>query len=308
MTRAEFESRYKLGDRIAEGGVLSYRAHDLSAGGEVTVHLLTGTSAPEAEYLRGLLLRLEPQDRALVLAESHVEGIPLVVTVPLPGFTTLPAWLEARVSGAAPKTEGSLPGEFTRVFGALPPEPAAGAAPQPRPVPPPPGPVAQPDTEVGSMFGLGDAAPAPRPVIRLRASSPPAPTASAPPSSSAPPFQVPDSSRRTSEPPLFSDDLASTGPRRPWSATPFDDPAAAPRVTSSPARGPADIAELISAAGGTGSMARRQAEPPEAQRGSSSAPSEQLSGRRSVLSLVLILTILLLCAVGLVVYFAVTTD
>jgi hypothetical protein len=55
-------------------------------------------------------------------------------------------------------------------------------------------------------------------------------------------------------------------------------------------------------------MARRQAEPPEAQRGSSSAPSEQLSGRRSVLSLVLILTILLLCAVGLVVYFAVTTD
>jgi hypothetical protein len=299
MTRAEFDSRYRLGERIAEGGVLSYRAQDLAGGREVTIHLLTGTSAPEVEHLRGLLLRLESPDRALVLAETEVEAIPVVVTEALPGFTTLGAWLEARVPGAAPEADRSMPGEFTRVFGSLPPETVGGAPPPPSSVPFPPKPASPSGSEVGSMFGPGDQAPPPRPIIRLRVSSPPAPPAS------APPFQIPDLSRRGDEQPLFPNDLASTGPRRPWSATPLDNPAAAPPGTSSPARGPADIAELIAAAGGAGPMARGQPER-EAQRDPSSAPPEPPSAQRSLLPLVMVLTVLLLCAVGLVVYFAVT--
>jgi hypothetical protein len=52
-------------------------------------------------------------------------------------------------------------------------------------------------------------------------------------------------------------------------------------------------------------MARGQPER-EAQRDPSSAPPEPPSAQRSLLPLVMVLTVLLLCAVGLVVYFAVT--
>jgi hypothetical protein len=298
MTRAEFDSRYRLGDRIAEGGVLSYRAHDLAAGREVTIHLFAGTLAAEAEQLHDLLLRLESRDRALVLAETDVEGIPVVVTEALPGFTTLPSWLESRVPGAAPAPEGSATGEFTRVFGSRPPEPPSGGVSPPRPAPSLPEPAVPPGNEFGRLFGPADPGRAPRPVIRLGGSAPP------PSPAPASPFQVPDLSRPTDERPLFSKDVASSGTGPLWPAAPLDDPSAAPPVTSAPARGPADIADLIAAAGASGSIGRRQDESREAHADASSAPTEQASGRRSSLPLVLILTLLLLSAVGLVVYFA----
>jgi hypothetical protein len=299
MTRADFDSRYKLGNRIAEGEVLSYRAHDLAAGREVTIHLFTGMSAAETEHLRGLLLRLESQDRALILAETDVEGIPLVVTDALPGFTTLPSWLESRVPGAAPG--GAMPGEFTRVFGSPLPEPPGGGVSPPRPAPSVPEPAAPPGNEFSQLFGAADQARAPRPIIRLGGSSPPPPLA--PPS----PFQLPDLSRRTDEGPLFSKDAGSSVAGPLWPAAPRDDPVAPPPVTSAPARGPADIADLIATAGAGGSIGRRQAESREAQGDRSSAAPEQPSGRRSYLPLVLILTVLLLCAGGLVLYFAFKT-
>jgi hypothetical protein len=298
MTRAEFDSKYTLGDRIAEGEVLSYRAHDLAAGREVTIHLFTGTSAAETEHLRGLLLRLESQDRALMLAETDVEGIPMVVTDALPGFTTLPSWLESRGSGAAPGSGAATPGDFTMVFGSRLPEPPGGGASSPRPAPSVPEPSAPPGNEFSKLFGAGDPARPPRPVIRLGGSSPPSPLA--PPS----PFQVPDLSRRTDERPLFSKDAGSSVAGPLWPAAPRDDPAAAPPVTSAPARGPADIADLIATAGALGSIGRRQAESRESQGDRPTAAPEQPPGRRSYLPLVLILTFLLLCAGGLVVYFA----
>ena len=302
MTRADFDSRYQLGDRIAEGGVLSYRAHDLAAGREVRIHLFTGMSAAETEHLRGLLPRLESRDRALILAETDVEGIPMVVTDVLPGFTTLPSWLESRVPGAAPGSGGAVPSEFTMVFGSPLPEPPGGGVSPPAPAPSVPEPPAPPGNEFSKLFGAADPARAPRPIIRLGGSSPPPPPL-APPS----PFQLPDLSRQTEEGPLFSKDAGSSVAGPLWPAAPRDDPVAPPPVTSAPARGPADIADLIATAGAGGSIDRRQAESREAPGDGSSAAPEQPSGRRSYLPLVLILTVLLLCAGGLVVYFAFTT-
>ena len=86
---------------------MSYRAQDLVTGREVTVHLLTGISVLEAEHLRGQLHRLDARDRVLILAEIDVEGTPGIVTEALPGFTTLPAWLEARAPNAVPESEGN---------------------------------------------------------------------------------------------------------------------------------------------------------------------------------------------------------
>jgi hypothetical protein len=278
---------------------MSYRAQDLVTGREVTVHLLTGISAFEAEHLRGQLHRLDSQDHVLVLAEMDVEGTPGIVTEALPDFTTLPAWLEARAPKAMPEPKGT-PGEFTQVFGALPPDlPVAPVSP-PRPIPPlsdvpPAGPL-------GNFFGPSDPPRAQRPVIRLGGSAPAAPLSPVPPPAS--PFQLPDLSRPTDERPLFGNDLVSTGPKRPWSATPFDNPAAAPPPSSAPARGPADIAELIASASAPGSTGRREVQSPAPRADAAGTSSEQPSERRSYLPLILILAVLLLCAAGLVLFFA----
>jgi hypothetical protein len=294
MNRAEFDARYRLGDRIAEGAVLSYRAHDLAADQEVRIHLLAGTTADEAAHLRDLLLGLEPHDRALILAETDVEGIGVVVTGALPGFTTLPSWLESRASSAAPAPERSAPGEFTRLFGAVPPEPqSGGGSPPPRAEP-------IPRREFTPPLVPADPAPSPRPVIRLGGSSSP-PRGPAPP----PPLQPPDLSRRTDERPLFASQIGS-GASGPLWAAPLGDPSAIPPVTPAPLRGPADIADLIAAAGGRSSSDRRPEPSPTVSDTASAATPEEPPGR-SYLPLVVILAALLLCAIGWVVYFALKT-
>lgn len=294
MNRADFDARYRLGDRIAEGAVLSYRAHDLAAGQEVRIHLLAGTTADEAAHLRSLLLALEPHERALILAETDVEGIGLIVTEALPGFTTLPSWLESRVSGAASAQDTGVPGEFTRLFGALPPEPQSGGGSPPSRAEPLPGPMFTPP-----MVPVDPARPA-RPVIRVGGSPPPPGPA---PSS---PFQPPDLAPRTDERPLFASHIGSAGTGSLWRTGPLSDPSAAPPVTSAPLRGPGDIADLIAAAGGAGSSARRPEPSREASEAASAATPEE-PPRRSYLPLIVILTTLLLSAIGLVVFFAFRT-
>ncbi|HEY9506240.1 MAG TPA: hypothetical protein VIQ27_09730, partial [Gemmatimonadales bacterium] len=132
MLRAEFDSRYRLADRIADGVVESYRAHDLGSGREVLVHLLS--SVERRDYLRGRLQALGAGDRASVLMETTVDGVPVVVTPELPAFTSLPEWLESRPESPSAGAPAS-PGEFTRLFAA----PDFDVAPpaSPRPAPPP---------------------------------------------------------------------------------------------------------------------------------------------------------------------------
>jgi hypothetical protein len=294
MNRAEFDARYRLGDRIAEGAVLSYRADDLAAGQEVRIHLLAGTTADEAAHLRSLLLALAPHERALIMAETDVEGIGVIVTEALPGFTTLPSWLESRVSGAASAPDQGVPGEFTRLFGALPPEPHSGGGSPPARAEPLPGHMFSPPTVPA------DPARPPRPVIRVGGSlPPPGPAPSAP-------FQPPDLSRPTDERPLLASHFGSSGTGPLWGTGPLSDPSAAPPVTSAPLRGPADIADLIAAAGEASSSARRLEPSREASDAASSAAPEA-PPRRLYLPLIVILTTLLLCAIGLVVVFAFRT-
>jgi hypothetical protein len=292
MNRAEFDARYRLGDRIAEGAVLSYRAHDLAAGREVRIHLLAGTTPDEAAQLRDLLQELQPGDRGLILAETDVEGIGVVVSEALPDFTTLPSWLESRVSGVPPAGEGNTPGEFTRLFGAMPPESQpGGASPLSAPLP-------RPESGSGNepVPPLGPSNPArpPRPVIRLGGAPPPRTP------EPALPFHLPDPPRHTDERPMFSSQLGSGATGSLWAAGPLGDPSAAPPRSSPPLRGPADIAELIATAGaGVG----RQDQSREASDSPRSATPEE-PPKRSYVPLVVMLTTLLLSAVGLVVYFA----
>jgi hypothetical protein len=173
MTRGEFDSRYQLLSCIADAEVRSYGARELATGREVMVHLLTGMSDQRSDELRRQLRQLDPRDGARVLEETDVDGEPLVLTEPLPEFTSLPDWVESRVAGTtkAPESSGA-PGEFTMLFGGAlaeaprGPEPSRNLSPPPERAPPavirlggPPS--RQPTPSANPFFGASSLPPAP---------------------------------------------------------------------------------------------------------------------------------------------------
>jgi hypothetical protein len=297
MLRAEFDSRYRLADRIADGAVESYRAHDLGSGREVLVHLLS--SVEHRDYLRGRLETLGDADRASVLLESTVDGVPVVVTPELPGFTSLPEWLGSR---PAPAGGPASPGEFTRLFAA--PDLAMGPPASPPPAAPPA------EGEFTRLFkkSAEPAAPlpappppaapdpaSPRPIIRL----------AVPPS--RPPVQLPPGLQSSERPssaerdPLFpkvpGGPPGAYGPVPSWPSL----QAAVPEPRSvAPVRGPGEIAELISRSSATPAAAPSSRPAPE-----EAAPPPATGS--SKLALIVTLLILSLAAAGLVLYYALTS-
>jgi hypothetical protein len=131
MTRSEFDSRYKLLRCISEGDIRTYSAQELATGQEVMVHLLAGVSPEESADLRSRLQLRQTPNGTTLLQDAEVDGWPVLLTQPLPGFTSLPQWLESEPpahSAGAPETNT---GEFTRLFGvpaATPPRDFASSA------------------------------------------------------------------------------------------------------------------------------------------------------------------------------------
>jgi hypothetical protein len=294
MLRAEFDSRYRLADRIADGAVDSYRARDLGSGREVLVHLLS--SVEHRDYLRGRLQALGAADRASVLMETTVDDVPVVVTSELPAFTSFPEWLGSRPASPSSSAAAS-PGEFTRLFAA--PDFGVTQPASPQPAPPPV------EGEFTRLF-KGSAEPA---------APPPAPPPPAAPHSAAPRpvirLAVPPSRTPVQMPPgLESPKASSTGERAPVFSKGAAGPpgavpswpslqAAAPEPRSAaPVRGPGEIAELIARSAGAAAEATAVSRPAPEE------PAPPAAGGSSRIVLIVTLLVLVLAAAGLILHFA----
>src|SRR5829696_6106446 len=106
MTSAEFAAKYKLLKCVTENGARTYLAQQLDLGRVVMAHYLDDDAGGEARRALGRLEQLPPAERAKVLELVEVDGVPVVVTMFMPGFENLPAWL-AKHLGAAPAPEPS---------------------------------------------------------------------------------------------------------------------------------------------------------------------------------------------------------
>jgi hypothetical protein len=100
MTAEEFQREYLIGDPITEGAVVSCRAKDL-LGSAVLVHYLVGDEARSRSSLLDYLPRLNTAHAERIRILAEVDGIPVLVTDLLEGFTSLADWLENAVSGEA---------------------------------------------------------------------------------------------------------------------------------------------------------------------------------------------------------------
>jgi hypothetical protein len=118
-----FQERFELQTSIrARDNEISITGTEVSSGRPVTVHLLLeGKSAETAELLRNIA-GLPPERRQQVLDEGNFDGIPYIVTYPLPADPSLRAWIsapEAQRSTQVLRPAGYKspePGEFTRLF------------------------------------------------------------------------------------------------------------------------------------------------------------------------------------------------
>jgi hypothetical protein len=118
-----FQGRFDLPNAIhGRDNEVAIPGTDVSSGRPVTVHLLLGGESVETIELLRNVSSLSPERRQQILEEGNYEGIPYVVTYPLPGNSSLRAWVSAPevqrptqvLRPAGYKTPE--PGEFTRLF------------------------------------------------------------------------------------------------------------------------------------------------------------------------------------------------
>jgi hypothetical protein len=134
MTHEEFQSRYKLLQRITDGSVETHHAV-APTGAIVMVHFVADI---ESREVLSLLERLEPTERSRVLEVVDVDDRIAVVTRFIMDFSSLRAWLQGgAVAGASPAADGpdtsppaEAPGEFTRLFRAPPIDEAPATVPR----------------------------------------------------------------------------------------------------------------------------------------------------------------------------------
>ena len=151
--------QYELSHALPESNFQSFHARHVVTGRQVMVHLVTNSCSP-GRTLADIIAGLNFEGQAQLLDAGEHDGISYLVTVPIPGFTTLPAWLgpgsgaevpsaqsandlaftlfnqpSAKVPFAAtpPPQKADDPGEFTQFFR----RPPQGQLPQPFAVPPP---------------------------------------------------------------------------------------------------------------------------------------------------------------------------
>ena len=195
------------------------------------------------------------------------------------------------------------PGEFTQVFGALPPDLPVAPVPPPRPIPPASDvPPSRPARELLWSERSAARATSRHPTGRVGAGRTPQPRASSgesvPDSRSLAPNRRAATVRQRSRLDRPQAPVVGDSVRQPWPPR----HRRLPRRPEAPRTLPSSSPRRVCRA--RWASARLASPSPEAH--AAGASSEQPSERRSYLSLVLILAALLLCAAGLVVYFAVT--
>ena len=98
MTRDEFATRYELLEQLSSEGVRSFVARERGPERTVIVHFLDGSDATESQRLLWMLGRLPAEDHRKVIENTLVDRKRVIVTEPIPGFTSLREWLESRVN------------------------------------------------------------------------------------------------------------------------------------------------------------------------------------------------------------------
>ena len=123
--------QYELSDALLESNFQSFHARHLVTGRQVLVHLLTNLSSP-TRSLADIIAGLNVERQAQLLDAGEHDGISYLVTVPIPGFTTLQAWLgqgeTPRASSAPRPSDPSSTQMFHQPPGAGPSSPPAGDA------------------------------------------------------------------------------------------------------------------------------------------------------------------------------------
>src|SRR5262245_58002575 len=124
MTSAEFSRKYNLLKCVSEHGARTYLAEQkgLTRGRIVMVHYLDVGSRDDTQHL---LERVGVRSTAAmdkVVETTEVDAVPVVVTLFIQPFESLPAWLDQHATGTA---AAKKIGDFTRMFE------------QPAPAPPP---------------------------------------------------------------------------------------------------------------------------------------------------------------------------
>lgn len=118
-----FQERFDLPNAIhSRDNEMAIPGTDVSSGRPVTVHLLLARQDNELDELLRDIAGLSPERRRQVLDQGDYEGIPYVVTYPLPDDASLRAWISTPevqrptqvLRPAGYKTPE--PGEFTRLF------------------------------------------------------------------------------------------------------------------------------------------------------------------------------------------------
>ena len=117
--------KYELLDVLHESGIRTYRARQVALGQLVMVHFIAGTETEDDFALLDQLAELPDSERKLFFDAGEHESVPYLVSWPLPGFHSLPDWLERTLGGhraepkaatSAPETARGDPSEFSRLF------------------------------------------------------------------------------------------------------------------------------------------------------------------------------------------------
>jgi hypothetical protein len=117
--------KYELLDVLHESGIRTYRARQVTLGHLVMVHFIAGTETEDDFALLEKLAELPDSERKLFFDAGEHESVPYLVSWPLPGFHSLPDWLERTLGEhrvepkrviPAPETARGDPSEFSRLF------------------------------------------------------------------------------------------------------------------------------------------------------------------------------------------------
>lgn len=136
MTSAEFSRKYNLLKCVSEQGARTYLAEQkgLTRGRIVMVHYLDVGSRDDTRHLLDRVGALSTAAMDKVVETTEVDAVPVVVTLFIQPFESLPAWLDQHATGTA---AAKKIGDFTRMFEQTAPPPSARAQPS---APPPPAP------------------------------------------------------------------------------------------------------------------------------------------------------------------------
>ncbi|MGM0668466.1 MAG: hypothetical protein ACQET1_02045, partial [Gemmatimonadota bacterium] len=127
MTGPEFRSRFQLGERLTEPPVVTHRATD-GLGNFVLAHFLLGSpEVTQASLVQQLQEHRDASSRIRdrIREVSETDGVTVVVTDVLEGFSTFGEWLEEAgrdvPAGAQPEEEKvekepRTPGAYTQLF------------------------------------------------------------------------------------------------------------------------------------------------------------------------------------------------